>query len=1083
MERRVLIVESQNDFALSMASVLKGAGYQTATASSAADAQRELQKRRPDLVVLRAELPDQSGFVLCAQIKKGRFGQGLPVVLLSSDVGQDGLAQHSQSTGAADAYLSIPFQMSDLAGVTAQIIPLAKAQTNGAQTGEHAAPPPMPPAPSGGPPKIPRRERRSAITEEDRAFLDRAFQSIADRKAELIAESHQLRRSTPRREQMGTPEGKVQILREELKFRESQLARISEIWAARERELLSVEDRLHEKDVEVQGLKMQVDDLLRRFNDAQQSILQKEREHGATVDELLLQKFASEKDLIEVVAGKEKELNNAKKDVQLREEELASRHQELEAMAAEKERLEKQLGVATLDFEVKEQALNQTLEERNATIRELGENLEKTRTELVNTLSERDRQLAKSEADFKELQQRLRNTEEQRDATVASLEERLRADEDKATQLQAELESVNLERARLEGELREQIGRLESELADAREQGEELRIEKEHIERSMSERLAEREAKIAALEQELESQVRRHEQNEQILNQEVQQKLEKIGELEGEVEASRAHLEEREQELQREISRVSDAKAKFEHDLTQRTTLSEQTISGLRDHISTLQAELSAREQNIARITAESVDARRSLDALRSQHQDVSTNLTSVSQALEEERAAHSKSRAEAAGEIASLRQASTESQQVAEDLAAELSAAKQDMGARLAEATQLGARLAQAEDLRAALEEKIEALTKETRRREEFLQNDLATRTIELADLQQKMSNLAQEKQRQTEALARDGASKAEQLKKWDAKFRTLEEEARKRLEDSARRAEALNKELTALRGEAADLRKKLQAAVEGRTQALSEREKLRESLNAQAKQHQAQLHQASQLSEKDKAEHQRLSEQLAEAEVRLSRASQEQQSRAAGFETRQKEWQSQLAIRAKKTQELEAAVENLMSAKARLEKEVNSKAAVTEVKAKELLAKLAVALKERKDLEARHAKELADQSSKHKLELERRDQMKSQEVLRLQHAVQEKSKALKVVELELARYKNKPAAAPTTGSAKAAAAPAADGSRPSAGPISRPNLKPAVPKPVAPAPKEIKPEKSPVFPPGDDQEDWTALVDKLDK
>src|SRR5215467_9082483 len=148
MERRVLIVESQNDFALSMASVLKGAGYQTATASSAADAQRELQKRRPDLVVLRAELPDQSGFVLCAQIKKGRFGQGLPVVLLSSDVGQDGLAQHSQSTGAADAYLSIPFQMSDLAGVTAQIIPLAKPQTNGAQTGEHAAPPPMPPAPS-----------------------------------------------------------------------------------------------------------------------------------------------------------------------------------------------------------------------------------------------------------------------------------------------------------------------------------------------------------------------------------------------------------------------------------------------------------------------------------------------------------------------------------------------------------------------------------------------------------------------------------------------------------------------------------------------------------------------------------------------------------------------------------------------------------------------------------------------------------------------------------------------------------------------------------------------------------------------
>src|SRR6476646_3925005 len=111
MDRRVLIVESQNDFALSMATVLKSAGFSTAMAAHAADAQREMEKRRPDLVVLRAELPDQSGFVLCGQIKKGKFGQNLPVVLLSSDVGQEGLAQHSQGPSAADGYLTIPFEM------------------------------------------------------------------------------------------------------------------------------------------------------------------------------------------------------------------------------------------------------------------------------------------------------------------------------------------------------------------------------------------------------------------------------------------------------------------------------------------------------------------------------------------------------------------------------------------------------------------------------------------------------------------------------------------------------------------------------------------------------------------------------------------------------------------------------------------------------------------------------------------------------------------------------------------------------------------------------------------------------------
>src|SRR6516162_6495833 len=111
MERWLLIFENEKEVGLSMASVLKGAGYQTATASNAADAQRELEKRRPDLVVLRAELPDQSGFVVCGQIKKGKWGQNLRVLLLSSDVGQAGLTQHAQSANAADGYLAIPFEM------------------------------------------------------------------------------------------------------------------------------------------------------------------------------------------------------------------------------------------------------------------------------------------------------------------------------------------------------------------------------------------------------------------------------------------------------------------------------------------------------------------------------------------------------------------------------------------------------------------------------------------------------------------------------------------------------------------------------------------------------------------------------------------------------------------------------------------------------------------------------------------------------------------------------------------------------------------------------------------------------------
>lgn len=490
MERRVLIVESQNDFALSMATVLKSAGYQTAMAATAAEAQRELEKRRPDLIIVRAELPDQSGFTLCGQIKKGKWGQNLKVLLLSSDTGVEGLNQHRQTQGAADGYLLIPFEMGELASMSVGISPPGgeAPREGGSHEGALASPPPLRgTAPAGGPPRLPRRERRSAITEEDRTFLERSFQSIADRKAELLAESRQLRRPPPRRDLMGTPEGKVQLLRDELKVREAQIARISEIWNVRERELLSVEDRLHEKDVELQGLKMQVDDMLRRFNEAQQSMLQKEREHGATVDGLLLQKFSAEKELIEVVASKEKDINVLRREVSGRDDELARRAQDLENARNEYENLEKHLGIVTLEFEVKEQKLTETVrahetelqrltDERAALEARLTEQIAGLEADLARTIGERDQLNLDKDALESDLPQRL----QERDAKVASLEHELREAIARDGQHEAELRTARAELSRITGflqetealktvmeeELSEQLSQVRNELAE-----------------------------------------------------------------------------------------------------------------------------------------------------------------------------------------------------------------------------------------------------------------------------------------------------------------------------------------------------------------------------------------------------------------------------------------------------------------------------------------------------------------------------------------------------------------------------------------------------------------------------------------
>ena len=68
--KRILIVEADHGFALSIAAVLQESGFTSAIALSAADAQRELRDRRPDLVLVRAELPDLSGFALCGRLHK-----------------------------------------------------------------------------------------------------------------------------------------------------------------------------------------------------------------------------------------------------------------------------------------------------------------------------------------------------------------------------------------------------------------------------------------------------------------------------------------------------------------------------------------------------------------------------------------------------------------------------------------------------------------------------------------------------------------------------------------------------------------------------------------------------------------------------------------------------------------------------------------------------------------------------------------------------------------------------------------------------------------------------------------------------
>ncbi|HSD21089.1 MAG TPA: response regulator, partial [Anaeromyxobacter sp.] len=491
-QKRVLIVEPDHAFALSLASLFRADGCATRVVASAGEAELEIATRRPDLVVARAELPDLSGFSLCARLRHDRTTAGLPVLLYSSDTPPEALAQHARTPWAANGYLAMPLDTDALRMLSARILaaaaetaddavievgdddvepqddPASEPEAGAAAEAAPVEPDPEPPsaepdpdAPAAepeaaAPPPMPRRGRKSSVTEEDRLFVDRVFQSIGERRS-LAADADW--RPPQRRELKATPEGRVELLREDLRWREAQIARLAEVWEARERELSVFDERLHEKDVESQALRDEVEELGRRLAEARELFVQKEREYGASMDGLLLEKFGQEKELIEVVAANERRIHDLEREQRERDEALAARDAALSRAREEIEELGREARAEEHRFEERERELQDEISRRTEELTAAEEALEEAREAADAAARETTQQLDEAAARRRALEADLERTRTERDAEARSREAareeadgRVRAAEAERDQQRADAEN---RRAALEGRIRD----------------------------------------------------------------------------------------------------------------------------------------------------------------------------------------------------------------------------------------------------------------------------------------------------------------------------------------------------------------------------------------------------------------------------------------------------------------------------------------------------------------------------------------------------------------------------------------------------------------------------------------------------
>jgi two-component system OmpR family response regulator len=115
----VLIVEDDDATRVALAEALANAGYRVRTAPDSALALAELERRRPDVIVLDVVTPgwDAATFRAVQRLLPG--GIGVPVLLISA-TGAARLEKLAREVGA-DAWLPKPFDVDEFVAVVARL--------------------------------------------------------------------------------------------------------------------------------------------------------------------------------------------------------------------------------------------------------------------------------------------------------------------------------------------------------------------------------------------------------------------------------------------------------------------------------------------------------------------------------------------------------------------------------------------------------------------------------------------------------------------------------------------------------------------------------------------------------------------------------------------------------------------------------------------------------------------------------------------------------------------------------------------------------------------------------------------------
>lgn len=119
MASKVLIVDDEPNIVLSLEFLMKQQGYETQVARDGEEALEEVERFRPDLVLLDVMLPRRDGFEVCQRLRADGWSD-LKILMLTAK-GRDVEIEKGLALGA-DGYVTKPFSTAELVARVADML-------------------------------------------------------------------------------------------------------------------------------------------------------------------------------------------------------------------------------------------------------------------------------------------------------------------------------------------------------------------------------------------------------------------------------------------------------------------------------------------------------------------------------------------------------------------------------------------------------------------------------------------------------------------------------------------------------------------------------------------------------------------------------------------------------------------------------------------------------------------------------------------------------------------------------------------------------------------------------------------------